>query len=93
MFFCVPLHSLLTFPADFRKRCVDKLNELGDAALDSAAHRDAVAYYSSALTLEPLSTDVPIKRSRAYAALGDWEAALKDANAVCVVSFFIPQIN
>ncbi|KAH0832421.1 hypothetical protein J3R83DRAFT_13461, partial [Lanmaoa asiatica] len=69
------------FSTDFRRRCMDKLNELGDEAMDSAAHRDAAAYYSSALTLDPLSTDVLDRRSRAHAAMGDWEAALEDANA------------
>lgn len=64
---------------------MDKLIELGDAVVDSAAHSDAVAYYSLALTLEPLSMSVLIKRSRAHAATRDWEAALQDANAVRVV--------
>lgn len=72
---------------------MDKLNELGDVAIDSAAHRDAAAYYSSALTLEPSSRDILIKRSRAHAAMDDWEAALNDANTVCVVSSLVPQIN
>ena len=64
---------------------MDKLNELGGVAMDSAAYHDAAAYYSSILTLDPLSADALIKRSRAHREIGDWEAALKDANAVCVV--------
>jgi hypothetical protein len=71
---------------------VDKLNELGDVAMDSAAHNDAAAYYSSVLTIDPLSTDALIKRSKAHGAMDDWEAALKDANDVCVVWAFIPRL-
>ncbi|KAG8214921.1 hypothetical protein J3R82DRAFT_10108 [Butyriboletus roseoflavus] len=71
--------------ADFRRRCVDKLIELGDVAVESAAHRDAAAYYSSALTLEPFSTNILIKRSRAHAGTGDWDAALEDANAAILL--------
>ena len=77
---------------DFRRRCVEKLNESGDLAMDSAAHDDAAAYYSSILTLDPLSTDALIKRSKAHGAMDDWEAALKDANAVCVARFLVPRL-
>ncbi|KAF8123255.1 hypothetical protein EV363DRAFT_1356699 [Boletus edulis] len=66
---------------EFRKRCVDKLNELGDVAMGSAAHEDAAAYYSSLLILDPSSTAVLIKRSKVHRAMGNWEAALDDANA------------
>jgi len=71
---------------------VDKLSELGDVAMDSTAHQSAAAYYSSILTLDPLSRDVLIKRSKALGAMSDWEAALKDANAVCVVRLLIRQL-
>lgn len=71
---------------------MDKLNELGDVAMDSAAHHDAAAYYTLVLTLDPLSTDALIKRSKAHGAMGDWEAALKDASAVCVVWSFVPRL-
>lgn len=79
----------LRFPVDFGARCVDKLNEPGDAASDSAAHRDAATYYSSPLTL----TDMLIMRSTVHAKMHRWEAALKDATDVCVVSFLILEIN
>lgn len=72
---------------------MDELNKLGDVAMDSAAYRDATSRYSWALTIEPSLTETLIRRSRAHAAMCDLEAALKDANAVCLVSSLVPQIN
>lgn len=66
---------------------MDKLNKLGDGAMGSATHHDAVAHFSSILALDSLSVDVLIKRSKAYSTIGDWEAALKDANTVCVIFY------
>ena len=60
-------------------------------ASDAAAHCDAVSYYSSALTLDNLSTDLLIRRSRAHTTLGNWEAAVEDANTVCFLWFLIAQ--
>ena len=41
-------------PSDFRGRCVEKLEKLGDTAKDSKKHDEAVGYYSNALSLDPI---------------------------------------
>ncbi|KAI9571647.1 hypothetical protein HD554DRAFT_1800612 [Boletus coccyginus] len=46
---------------DFRKRCVEKLERLGDTASNS---KKAIGYYSSALSLDPTNVnDILLKRS------------------------------
>ncbi|KAI6041676.1 hypothetical protein EDC04DRAFT_3139608 [Pisolithus marmoratus] len=67
--------------ADFTKRCAMTLERVGDEAFESLKHDDAIAQYSTALSLSPLgSAGLLIKRSRARAAKGLWEDALQDAN-------------
>ncbi|KAF8547586.1 WD40 repeat-like protein [Imleria badia] len=49
---------------EFRRRCVEKLEKLGDAMRDSKNHVDAIRYYSNALSLEPTNVNVILlKRS------------------------------
>ncbi|KAI9571738.1 hypothetical protein HD554DRAFT_2073590 [Boletus coccyginus] len=60
------------------------LERNGDVAMDSASYEDAVAHYSTALSLDPLSVDLLTKRSKARAGNGTWEDSLQDANAVRV---------
>jgi len=49
---------------DFRVRCVDKLEKLGDTASNSKIHDEAIGYYSSALSLDPTNAnDILLKRS------------------------------
>ncbi|KAI9571763.1 hypothetical protein HD554DRAFT_2016457, partial [Boletus coccyginus] len=65
----------------FRTRCMMALKRNGDVAMDSASYEDAVAHYSTALSLDPLSVDLLTKRSKARAGNGSWEDSLQDANA------------
>ncbi|KAI9461112.1 hypothetical protein HD554DRAFT_2196679 [Boletus coccyginus] len=57
------------------------LEQNGDVAIDSASYEDAVAHYSMALTLGPLSAVLLTKRSRARAGIGSWQDSLEDAEA------------
>ncbi|KAI9567133.1 hypothetical protein HD554DRAFT_1027555 [Boletus coccyginus] len=49
---------------DFRGRCVEQLEKLGDTARDSKNHDEAIRYYSNALSLEPTNNDILLKRSK-----------------------------
>ncbi|KAI9571085.1 hypothetical protein HD554DRAFT_2214537, partial [Boletus coccyginus] len=66
---------------DFRARSVKALEQNGDVATNSASYEDAVAHYSTALSLDPLSAVLLTKRSKARAGMGSWEDSLQDANA------------
>ncbi|KAI9571626.1 hypothetical protein HD554DRAFT_1798465 [Boletus coccyginus] len=49
---------------DFRGRCVEKLEKLGDTASNSKKHDEAIGYYSSALSIDPTNAnDILLKRS------------------------------
>ena len=49
---------------DFRGRCAEKLEKLGDTARDSKKHEEAVGYYSAALLIDPTNVnDILLKRS------------------------------
>ena len=60
------------------------LEQNGDVAMDSASYEDAVAHYSTALSLDPLSAVLLTKRSKARAGIGSWQDSLQDADAVRV---------
>ena len=62
------------------------LEALGDMALNSGEHYEAIARYTSALSLIPSNQiDILVKRSRARASKGLWEDALTDANEACAL--------
>ncbi|KAF8554888.1 hypothetical protein OG21DRAFT_1496708 [Imleria badia] len=68
---------------DLKRKCVKKLEMLGDTAVSSAEHDDAIARYTSALSLDPLDPiDILVKRSEARASKRLWADALTDANEV-----------
>ena len=70
-------------PSVLKKKCVSKLEALGDGALDSGEHDNAIAQYTSALSLDLADpTEILVKRSKARAAKGLWADALVDANEV-----------
>jgi len=69
------------------------LEQSGDVAMDSRSYEDAVAHYSTALSLDPLSVDLLMKRSKARAGSGSWEGSLEDADAVRVSYFTQEQSN
>ena len=52
--------------------------------MDSASYEDAIIHYTTALTLDPLSTDLLTNRSKARAQIGSWEVSLEDADSVRV---------
>ncbi|KAH0831376.1 hypothetical protein J3R83DRAFT_14039 [Lanmaoa asiatica] len=66
---------------DFKARCLKTLKQRGDVAMDSASNEDAVVHYTTALTLDPLSTDLLVKRSKVRAEIESWADALEDADA------------
>ena len=60
------------------------LESLGDMALSSGEHDNAIAQYTSALCLHPSNPiDILVKRSMARASKELWKDALMDANEVC----------
>ena len=61
--------------------------------MDSASYKDAVVNYTTAPTLDPSSTDLLTKRSKARAAIGSWQDSLEDADAVRVSGFAPVQIT
>ena len=72
--------------SEIGKKCADILEELGDAALISEKHGEAIARYTSALSFDPANkVDILVKRSRARASEKLWEDALMDANHVRAV--------
>ena len=65
---------------DFKLRCYEKLEHVGDAAVDARRHDEAIIHYSAAISLErDSSQDLFIKRSKVRMAKGLWEDALEDA--------------
>ena len=70
-------------PLDFKKRCAERLRRLGDVAVETQRHDDAITHYSVALSLNPaVRKDILIKRSKLYVAKGLWENAMDDTNQV-----------
>ncbi|KAF8547519.1 TPR-like protein [Imleria badia] len=68
---------------DLRIKCIDMLEVLGDKAVSSGEHENAIARYTSALSFDPSNPiNIFLKRSEARASKGLWEDALKDANEV-----------
>ncbi|KAF8550350.1 TPR-like protein [Imleria badia] len=68
---------------DLKRKCIDTLELLGDTALESAEHDNAIAGYTSALSLDPSKPiNILVKRSKARASKGLWEDALMDSNEV-----------
>ncbi|KAG8220672.1 hypothetical protein J3R82DRAFT_2958 [Butyriboletus roseoflavus] len=67
---------------DFKSRCFGKLEDLGDAAMNTQQYDEAISQYSAALSLNPTTPQAQIfvKRSKARAARGLWEDASNDAN-------------
>ena len=70
-------------PSDFKQRCTEKLEHLGDIAAEAQQHCDAITQYSTALSLNPvIPQDVLMKRSKVYMTKGSWEDAIEDTNQV-----------
>ena len=72
---------LRTFYSDFRRRSFNKLEHLGDTAMER--YNEAIARYSTALLLNFSSPQgIFIKRSKAHVAIGSWKQAVDDVNQV-----------
>ena len=69
-------------PLAFRQRCTEKLEHLGDLAVDAQQLDDAITQYSVALSLDLPIPHVFIKRSKVYMAKRSWKEALVDATQV-----------
>ena len=68
---------------DFKRRCTEKLEKLGNAAMDSGSYGEAEKHFSTLLLLDPVDRmDVLIKRSRARTSMKSWGDALNDADEV-----------
>ncbi|KAF8555608.1 hypothetical protein OG21DRAFT_1483747 [Imleria badia] len=68
---------------DLTRKCISMLESLGDVALSSGEHENAIVRYTSALSLNPSNPIVILmKRSKARASKEMWEDALMDANEV-----------
>ncbi|KAF8549390.1 hypothetical protein OG21DRAFT_1500458 [Imleria badia] len=68
---------------DLKRKCIDMLESLGDTAFNSGKHDNAIAQYTSALSLDPSNpVDILVKRSKARASIELWKDALVDANEV-----------
>ncbi|KAF8547589.1 hypothetical protein OG21DRAFT_1527056 [Imleria badia] len=68
---------------DLKRKCIDTLESLGDTALSSGEHDNAVTRYTSALSLGPSNPiGILVKRSNAGASKRLWVDALMDANEV-----------
>jgi hypothetical protein len=69
---------------EFKSRCCEKLEVLGDTAMNTRHYAEAISQYSAALALDPVAPQgLFIKRSKTYISGGLWNAALNDANKVC----------
>ncbi|KAI9573369.1 hypothetical protein HD554DRAFT_2310612 [Boletus coccyginus] len=66
---------------DFKARCLKVLEQNGDVVMESASYKDAVANYSTALSLDLSSAVLFTKRSKAQAGIGSWDDSLQDADA------------
>ncbi|KAF8552355.1 hypothetical protein OG21DRAFT_1511593 [Imleria badia] len=76
---------------DFKQRLSEKLECLGDAAVDDQQLDEAISEYSAALSLDTVPpSGLLIKRSKAYVALALWEDALNDANKVITLDPWSP---
>ena len=73
----------MTILSDFRCRCRNKLEDVGDGAANAKQYDEAISQYTAALSLDPVSAqDLLVKRSGIYAGKGSWEDVLNDANEV-----------
>ena len=80
---------LQPFSTDFRRRCTEKLEILGDTAMNSQKYDEAVKHYSKLLMLDPSKvSDVLYKRSKARALRNSWKVALIDAEKVWFMLYY-----
>ncbi|KAG9311265.1 hypothetical protein JVU11DRAFT_8351 [Chiua virens] len=72
---------------DFKHRCSEKLEHIGDNAMSAERYDEAISQYSAAVSLGPEDPQsLFIKRSRAYVAGGMWESASNDADELIALT-------
>ena len=77
----------------FRRRCTERLEKLGDAAMDSRNYNEAAEHFSTVLSLNPMGRmDTFIKRSKARVSMNLWGDALSDADEVLLVLALYPTV-
>ena len=81
--------------SEFRSRCSEKLEILGDLAMNAKEYDMAILQYTIALSLNPaILWNLLGKRSEAHAGKGEWDDALGDANEVArFISFKCSNAN
>ncbi|KAG8214228.1 hypothetical protein J3R82DRAFT_11026 [Butyriboletus roseoflavus] len=68
---------------NFRRRCTERLEKLGDIAVECRSYNEATKHFSTLLSLNPVNRmDVLIKRSKARMLMGSCEEALSDADEI-----------
>ncbi|KAF8128156.1 hypothetical protein EV363DRAFT_1085280, partial [Boletus edulis] len=81
----------LEWVVDFRKRLLEKLEHLGDVAVDARRHEEAITHYTTALSLKPPTPqDIIIKRSKAFVEIGSWKEAVDDADLLIALDPLSP---
>lgn len=81
-----PLSQILSeYHTDFQCRCREKLEELGDVAMDTKDYHEAVEYFSVILSLDPTDrVGILLKRCEARVLLQSWDEVLSDAAEVYI---------
>ena len=86
---CVMSSLTYHFLSDLRQRYLEKLEHLGDTAVDAWQYDVAISHYSTTLSFNsPSPQGILIKRSKARVATRSWQQALDNANQVRL--FFLP---
>ena len=71
---------------------MEKLEHLGDTAMDTQRYDEAISRYSTVLSLDsPSPRGILIKRSKARVETGSWKEAVDDANQV--YHFYLVQVR
>ncbi|KAN0087823.1 hypothetical protein V8E55_006444 [Tylopilus felleus] len=79
------LKEHMEWARDLSQYSSEKLEHLGDTAMDAQRHDKAISYYTTALSLSLACLQgILIRRSKAWLATGSWENARDDADRVIV---------
>ena len=78
----------------FQRRCTERLEKLGNAAMDSQRYNEAVEHYSTILSLDSVDhVEILLKRSKARALMNLWEEALNDTDEVSFLLLIAGQLD
>ena len=74
-------------PADFQRRCRERLEDLGDIEMESGNYIEAAEHFSTILSFKLFCrVHFLVKWNRARALTASWDEALCDADQVRFVS-------